>query len=221
MTLLDSITDQLTLSVVDDVHLSARTAELVKMLSSHLRAKFIRLQAPNSGSAGSSRENSRHQTPHRQQDPASSHQAFVSQPGQQPGQQPARTAINNQFVFSQDVPRLPDPLADIQAQSMSDLANITYMPPLNYNAYMNGDEGVEQNPTDFATGVDGLGDWFALPLDNFFSTDPAPVHQGFGGIGPAVGSKDMLEFITNEQYDRWDGGDGMGPVGRNGNGYQH
>lgn len=129
--------------------------------------------------------------------------------------------MNNQFAFSQDVPQMPDPLADIQAHTMSELTNITYMPPLNYNAYMDVNEGVEPNSTDYGTGVGGGGDWFALPLDSFFSTERAPVHSGFGGIGPAVGSRDMLEFITNEQYDRWDGGDGMGAVGRNGNGYHH
>ncbi len=186
------------------------------MLSSHLRAKFIRLQAPNSGSTGSSRDNSRHQTPNGQQDQPSSQQHFVGQPEQQQ----ARTALDNQFVFSHSLSRLQDPLAGIQAQSMSDVSNITYMPPMNYNAYMNGNDDVGQNPADLGPGVDGLGDWFALPLDNFFSTDPAPVHQGFGGIGPTVGSKDMLEFITNEQYDRWDGGDMVGNIGRNGNGYQ-
>lgn len=216
LTLLDSITDQLTRSVVDDVHLSARTAELVKMLSSHLRAKFIRLQAPNSGSTGSSRENSRHPTPHGQQDPPSLQRHSISHQGQQ--QVP--TALNSHFVFGHghgdDLPQLHDPLAGIQPQSMSDLSNVTYMPPLNYNAYMESHDGVDQNPADFGSGI---GDWFALPLDNFFSTDPAPVHQGFGGIGPTVGSKDMLEFITNEQYDRWDGGNGPGGLGRNGNGY--
>jgi hypothetical protein len=186
------------------------------MLSSHLRAKFIRLQAPNSGSTGSSRENSRHQTPNGQHDQTGSHPPLLSQPGQQQ----ARTALGNQFVFSHDLARLNDPLAGIQAQSMSDVSNITYMPPMNYNAYLSGSDSVEQHPADFGAGVDGVGDWFALPLDNFFSTDPAPVHQGFGGIGPTVGSKDMLEFITNEQYDRWDGGDGVANFGRNGNGYQ-
>jgi hypothetical protein len=212
LTLLDSITDHLKRSVVDDVHLSARTAELVKMLSSHLRAKFIRLQAPTGGSTGSSRENSRHHTPHRQQEQPSSHQQFV---GPQ-GPQSAEPALNNQFAFNHELPRLRDPLAGIQAQSMSDLTDITYMPPMNYNAYMDGNHGVEQSPADFGPGVDDPGDWFALPLNNFFTTDPAPVHQGFGGIGPTVGSKDMLEFITNEQYDRWDG---VSNFGRGGNGY--
>jgi hypothetical protein len=111
--------------------------------------------------------------------------------------------------------RLQDPLAGIQAQSMSDINGVAYMPPMNYDIYLNGTDGVEQNP-DFGAGVDGLGDWFALPLDNFFSTDPAPVHQGFGGIGPTVGSRDMLEFITNEQYDRWDGNDALGNPNRTG-----
>ena len=201
--------------MVDDVHLSARTAELVRMLSSHLRAKFIRLQAPNSGSAGSSRDNSRHQTPNGHPDPPSSQQPFAGESGQQQ----ARTSVNDQIAFSHDVSRSQDPLAGIQAQSMSDVANITYMPPMNYNAYMDGSGGVEQGSADFGPGIDGLGDWFALPLDNFFSTDPAPVHQGVGGIGPTVGSKDMLEFITNEQYDRWDGGDGLDNLGRIRNGY--
>jgi hypothetical protein len=213
LTLLDSITDQLTRSVVDDVHLSARTAELVKMLSSHLRAKFIRLQAPTGGSTGSSRENSRHHTPQRQQEQhPSSQQHFASQQGPQL----SRSAFNNQFPYSQDLPQLHDPLAGIQAQSMSDLVDVTYMPPMNYNAYLDGNQGVEQSPADFGPGVVDGGDWFALPLNKFFATDPAPVHQGFGGIGPTVGSKDMLEFITDEQYDRWDG---VNNFGRSGNGY--
>jgi hypothetical protein len=211
LTLLDSITDNLTRSVVDDVHLSARTAELVEMLSSHLRAKFIRLQAPNGTSARSSREHSRQQTPHRQQDQSEPRPDVVNQSGHRM----ARSSLGDAFVFGPELPRLQDPLAGIQAQSMSDLTNITYMPPMNYDQYMGSNTTVDQqSASEFGHSVDGLSDWFALPLDNFFSTDPAPVHQGFGGIGPTVGSKDMLEFITNERYDRWDGDMTMGDTVR-------
>ena len=46
-------------------------------------------------------------------------------------------------------------------------------------------------------------DWLTLPLDNLFNSSTAAVDMGFGGIGPTVGDRDMLELITNEQYDQW------------------
>lgn len=286
LTLLDTITDHLADSVVDDLHLSARTAELVRMLSSHLRAKFIRLQAPNNGSGGgSSGQHTRQSTPSGPPDATpSSHPRRSVEVVQDPSHQQARRQEHPQpppqqqplsppqqvqhphtqtplyYAQHQEQSRHPshiafpqqnlapyrDPLAGIQAQSMRDLSNITYMPPLNYNAYMTGNHSVGADHLDggAATGtetgtrtvggeintdnntagdfgstgaVDNLGDWFALPLDNFFASDTAvPVQQGFGGIGPTVGSKDMLELITNQQYDQWTrgaSGNGMGTGG--------
>ena len=189
--LLDQTTDLLSNCVVDDVHLSFQTATLVRLIASALRKSFLRIQAPT----GDSREQSRHHTPH----------------GQENGHENERiqqNSHNGSFGYKLD-PSREDTLADIQALPMTDYHNVTYMPPPNYDMYMNG---IDPNSHYDVTTSHGLpsgapyssSDWFALPLDNIFNSAMSTVDQGFGGIGPTVGDRDMLELITNEHYDRWD-----------------
>src|SRR5271170_954545 len=116
--ILDQTTDLLTNCVVDDVHLSAQTARLVKMITANLRKNFIRIQAPT----GESREQSRNHTPH-------SHDHISEHIMQQRGQQSAHFG----YKFTQTG---EDPLADIPAQYMTDLTNTMFMPPPNYNNYI-------------------------------------------------------------------------------------
>ena len=188
--MLDQTTDLLSSCVVDDVHLSYHTAALVKMIAGNLRKSFLRIQAPT----GESREQSRHHTPHGQENGAA-----VDQQLDHSGHQ------NSSFPGSNGQTR-EDVLAGIQAQTMTDLSQFTFMPPPNYDIYMQN-SGDLNNNTNFEINqslTDGqYHDWFALPLDNFFSNPTGSVDQGFGGIGPTVGNRDMLEVITNEHYDRW------------------
>ena len=44
-----------------------------------------------------------------------------------------------------------------------------------------------------------------MPLDNLFSLDTNTVNQGFGGIGPTFGDRDMLSVITGSQLDQISG----------------
>ncbi len=186
---LDKTTDLLSNSVVDDVHISFQTASNVKMIATNLRKTFIRIQAPS----GDSREQSRHHTPHGHE---SGHESDAAIPGQP-----------NTFSYMNATRE--DTLAGIQAQPMTDYTNVTYMPPPNYNMYMNGSDpnatfDVTANQPLPNTNGFGSADWFALPLDNIFNSSMT-VDQGFGGIGPTIGDRDMLELITNENYDQWNG----------------
>ena len=197
--MLELTTGHLSKCVVDDVQLSSQTANLVDLLVSNIRKTFIRF-APTGGSEAGSREQSRHQTPHGQEN-------IHQQPKQNVA--PRQRQPNTSFGYKLDHSR-EDPLAGIHAQPMTtDFSNVTYMPPLNYNVYMNGlttnhqpDSAMNQSLQDNDTYP---ADWFALPLDNIFNSTTGTVDQGFGGIGPTVGDKDMLELLTNEQYDQWNG----------------
>ena len=191
--------------VVDDVHLSSQTANLVKLIASSLRQKFIRIQAPSGGSETASREQSRHHSPHH----PDGHVHHVVQHHSDGPDHPVvqHNQPSTPFGFRAAQSR-GDPLAGIQAQRMTDFSNGSYMPPLNYDLYMQGvdpnmDPDLSSNQTlSHSNGPNN--DWFALPLDNIFNSNMGIVDQGFGGIGPTVGDRDMLEVLTNERYDPWD-----------------
>ena len=204
--ILDKTTEFLSNSVVDDVHIGYQTAANVKIIAADLRKHFIRIQAPS----GESREPSRHHSPQGQQEHGQA-QSQVQQHGQK----------RDAFVDPIYGPRQQDPLANIQARPMTDFSNISYMPPPNYNMYMNGADPNGQydlSPTQqMTTDPSGMpSDWFTLPLDNIFNSGQTGiVDQGFGGIGPTVGDRDMLELITGDQYDQNGGWPGFA-----GGGYQ-
>ena len=176
---------------MDDVHLSFQTADLVRVVATALRKSFLRIQAPTSDS----REPSRHHTPHSQES------------GHENGEVP-QNHQHAPFTYKLD-PSREDTLAGIQALPMTDYHNVTYMPPPNYDVYMTGAEpntqfDVTATSQALPNGAPYSSDWFALPLDNIFNSSMSTVDQGFGGIGPTVGDRDMLELITNEHYERWD-----------------
>jgi hypothetical protein len=180
--------------VVDDVHLASSTSRLVQNIVGNVKQTLIRVQIPGTGSAGPSREQSGPPSPH----------AHDGANDQHPQQQP---------LTSQSMqPKLdfygtgPDPLAGIQARSMADLDSQTFVPPPNF-----GDHDMDfPLPDDVNMGSTmdlAGGDWLALPLDNLWGGDEATVDQGFGGIGPTLGGRDLLEAITNRNYSQmqWNG----------------
>ena len=98
-----------------------------------------------------------------------------------------------------------DVLAAIPGQLMGDVSN-TIMPPPNYN--FAGTAFDDSMPIDPGIDLGWNTDWLTLPLDKFMETptENMNVDQGFGGIGPTVGDRDMLEVITNQQYNQWNNG---------------
>jgi hypothetical protein len=173
--------------VVDDVHLTSSTSRLVQNIVRNVKQTLIRVQQVGNGSGGPSREHSRPQSAN-------------SNDGNHEAHQQQAQAINlNQFnaTFHMD-----DPLAGIQARPMAELASQMFVPPPNFS----GDGQILDSALPEDSHLDPAMtlsmDWFALPLDNLFHNDEATVDQGFGGLGPTVGTRDMLEVITNRDYNQ-------------------
>ena len=194
---LEKITDLTSEQVVDDVHLASSTSRLVQNIVGNVKQTLIRVQIPGTGSAGPSREQSGPPSPHGL-DGANDHR--VPQPL-------AANSVQPKLEFYGTG---PDPLAGIQARSMADLDSHTFVPPPNF-----GDHDLDfPLPDDVNMGsMDLVGDdWFALPLENLWGAEEATVDQGFGGIGPTLGGRDLLEAITNRNYNQmqWSGGQTFG-----------
>jgi hypothetical protein len=191
--LLDQCTDLMERDVVDDVHLSSQIAGLIKLLVANIRKTFIRVQGKENGSETASRQ----ETPQR----PTSQQPVVHHNDSFP-QQPARKRPRMSASARHQQPR--DPLEGIQAQPLEDLANHTFMPPPNFYQHNGLDTNMSMDPNSDPSMLDPVNmDWLTLPLDNLFNSSTGTVDQGFGGIGPTVGDRDMLELITNEHYDQW------------------
>ncbi|KAJ9604202.1 zinc finger transcriptional activator [Cladophialophora chaetospira] len=196
---LERTTELLSEQVVDDVHLASSTSRLVQNIVNNVKQTLIRVQISGTGSAGPSREQSLPASPHGHDgtnDPHSQQQPLATH----------ATQPNPNFFGTG-----PDPLAGIQARSMADLDSQTFVPPPNF-----GDPDLDfPLPDDVNLGSTmdlAGGDWLALPLDNLWGGDEATVDQGFGGIGPTLGGRDLLEAITNRNYNQmqWNGSQTFG-----------
>lgn len=92
----------------------------------------------------------------------------------------------------------PDPLAQIR---MVDVNNQSFMPPPNFDVTATFDSNMNfdnMDPAMFGSGED----WISLPIDNLFGLDGQQVNQGYGGIGPTFGDRDMLSLLTDTQWDQ-------------------
>ncbi|OAP62580.1 hypothetical protein AYL99_01807 [Fonsecaea erecta] len=198
---LDQITELLSKEVVDDVHLASSTSRLVQNIVRNVKQTMIRVQHPGTGSAGPSREQSRPQSPHPHGHDGAGDQSQQQQHRHQQQHQhlpQASNSIQPKLEFY-----VNDPLAGIQARPMADLDSQTFVPPPNFG----GDHDIDfplpddVNMNSAMADLPG-GDWLALPLDNLWGSDEATVDQGFGGIGPTLGGRDLLEAITNRNYNQ-------------------
>lgn len=190
---------------VDDVHLSSSTSRLVAHIVRNVKQTLIRVQQPGIGSGGPSREHSRQHSPN-VHGHGEGHGHDIPNEQEQHHVQTINALQQSPGLY------LNDPLAGIQARPMAELASQTFVPPPNFNG--NGhelDSALEDSTLDPSIANFSM-DWFALPLDNLWHNDGNTVDQGLGGIGPTVGTRDMLEVITNQDYSQmqWDGDDAFG-----------
>ncbi|WEW61127.1 zinc finger transcriptional activator [Emydomyces testavorans] len=222
----DRTIESLRTCIVDDVHLSVTIADLLQLLTSNIRTRFLRF-APFDRLDCSSRERTPF-TASRQQSPQpreQGHNDFRWQ-ANAVGQGAGNFHFDSNNHNSSAPTTTNDPLASIPAQPInSSNINVSFMPPppsVFYNYYdhstspkMEVDDSTIAPQAISTSGAvsnsNTMSDWFALPLDQFFNSSTAGVDQGLGGTGPMVGEFDMLEVLLKDQYT--DGGAGGGAGG--------
>lgn len=224
LSLLDRGVEALRTSIVDDVHVGNRFADLMETLTHRIRHRFVRLSA--SGSAGISRAGSQSPTmatantpnmgppPHplpgqaqqgqnnqnRSQStylaPPYSNSGFASQPTSVPGS-PSLTLASGRQTPNHPLWGISHELYDPNSN------RISVMPPPSFTP--NGNEWGAQTPQFGSGGVNGNAnanpgfmqdqDWLALPLDGLLDQWGADVTQT--AMGPDVGGMDMLDILLN------------------------
>ncbi|KAJ9634485.1 uncharacterized protein PV06_10613 [Exophiala oligosperma] len=196
---LEKITVAMSQEVVDDVHLASSTSRLVQNIVRNVKHTLIRVQQTGTGSAGPSREQSRPQSPHGKEGNTDAQQQHAST------QAINLNHLNTDFYMD-------DPLAEIQARPMAELTSQMFVPPPNFGGEGQLMDSALPDDSHLDPSMTLSMDWFALPLDNLFHNDEATVDQGFGGIGPTVGTRDMLEVITDRDYNQmqWNGNQTFG-----------
>ncbi|KAF2705945.1 hypothetical protein K504DRAFT_471382 [Pleomassaria siparia CBS 279.74] len=209
--LLDRGVEALRTSIVDDVHVGNRFADLVETLTHRIRARFVRLSA--NGSTGISRAGSRSPTRAGAQTPMMP----PPQPQHQQGHlAPSYGGSMSGYQNPTSVPSSPSlgipasgratpnhPLWGISNETYDPNSNsISIMPPPGFgpNGYNNGWQS--QSQYNMGMGREGSQnggfdqqDWLALPLDPLLDQWGADINQT--AMGPDVGGMDMLDILLN------------------------
>ena len=189
----------LTEEVVDDVHLSSSTARMIDAILQKVKQTLIRVQKPANTSTAPSRDHSRPSSP--QPNVNESSNSFFD---------PNAHQFATHLPASSEAFAISDPLAGIEARPMADLMDRTFIPPPNFNFQTNDfDTGFMDDPAvdHSVTSDNNQTDWLAMPLEALLNKGGYRVEQGFHSIGPMVGQHDMLEVLTNQNYDHmlWNG----------------
>lgn len=206
--LLSDSVDALRTSIVDDVHVGNRFADLVETLTHRIRSRFVRLAA--NGSTGISRAGSRSPISAPLMPPPSA--SLSTQPNHN---NLAPPYLGNNTFTGTSIPNSPSlgipsgratPLWGISAEPYDPNSNsISIMPPpgnyANFSTAANG--GGNNNNTNWSQWANsgaswGAGqdqDWLALPLDPLLDQWGAEIGQT--AMGPDVGGMDMLDILLN------------------------
>ena len=85
---------------------------------------------------------------------------------------------------------------------MSDFVDQTFIAPPNYNFQTNEFDFIDDSSLDHSMLSENPADWVTMPIDGLMNmgSGDANVDQGFHSIGPMIGSRDMLEVLTNQDY---------------------
>jgi hypothetical protein len=206
--LLERAVDTLRTSIVDDVHVGNRFADLVAELTRRIRTRFVRLAA--NGSSGISRAGSRSpsrtgvHTPNLMPPPQFNQQGHLAAPfgGSYSDYRSGVSAPNSPGTMGVTASGrvTPNPyLEGISLHAYDPSSNAhTLMPPPQfgtngYNDYMQQD--VSYNNSGWERFMQGDQDWLALPLDPLLSQSNAEITQT--AMGPDVGGMDMLDILLN------------------------
>ena len=224
LALLSGAVDALRTSIVDDVHVGNRFADLVETLTHRIRSRFVRLAA--NGSTGISRAGSRSPVQAPLMPPPA---PLNSLAGSYLGSSSAIFPSNGTGTSVPGSPSLgltasgratpiSQSLWGISSEPYDPNSNsISIMPPPGFNSFphpstpgstnannpnaANGgtsSNGTWSQWTSSGTGWGGAGndqDWLALPLDPLLDQWGAEINQT--AMGPDVGGMDMLDILLN------------------------
>ena len=180
-------------SIVDDVHVGNRFADLVETLTHRIKSRFVRLQA--GGSTGISRAASH--SPTRTAMPADlmgpPPQPSYINPHGVPGYPNASTSIpGSPSMAGMNTSGRGTPMWGINSEPYDPNSNSNFiMPPQNYNDYLAPQYGMG----DFERG-EYPQDWLALPLNPLIGQNNADITQTH--MGPEIGGFDMLDVLLME-----------------------
>ncbi|KAL8952781.1 MAG: hypothetical protein Q9222_001328 [Ikaeria aurantiellina] len=187
--LLDRTIQALRTSVVDDVHLCLRIADLLEGLTSNIRHKFVRLPARNPVSDTASPTNPTRASPSANvpsyngnlQPPLN--QNFPQQYHYERSKSPAGAAALSSNYDSNTISIMPPPNSTYQYNGSSNINN-TYASNNNNNFYNNTALSPFNNTEE---------DWLALDLNPLISSDSTAFQLGvgdggqwFGNFGPEI-----------------------------------
>jgi hypothetical protein len=223
--LLDRAVYALRTSIVDDVHVGNRFADLVDTLTHRIRGRFVRLAA-NGGSTSMSRAESRSpsrtraETPVMMPPPTSMHQQPLNNnyaSGQASSSRGESPNPNYYTASGRATPVPLNPLSGISPE-LYDPRSMTIMPPPGFDSntytFNSGNNNNNNNWQHWSTAGNGNagngnasgagggnggyhndGDWLALPLDPLLDQWGADINQT--AMGPDVGGMDMLDILLN------------------------
>ena len=211
--LLSDSVDALRTSIVDDVHVGNRFADLVETLTHRIRSRFVRLAA--NGSTGISRAGSKSPNSAPLMPPPAplnnvNHLAPPYMGAQQTGFSGTGSSVPGSPSMGLGTNGRGTPLWGISAEPYDPNSNsISIMPPpgnyTNYNGNSNGNgsNGSNSNGTNWGQWANGGSswttgqdqDWLALPLDPLLDQWGAEINQT--AMGPDIGGMDMLDVLLH------------------------
>ncbi|KAL8710016.1 MAG: hypothetical protein Q9220_005287 [cf. Caloplaca sp. 1 TL-2023] len=187
--LLDRTVQALRTSVVDDVHLCLRIADLLEGLTSNIRHKFVRLPARNAVSNAASPINQTRASPSANlpsyngslQPPSNPN--FSQQYHYERSKSPAATALSSNYDSNNNISIMPPPSSTYQYNGSSNINNA--YAGSNNNFYSNNNALSPFNNTEE--------DWLTLDLNPLLSSDSTAFQLGvgdggqwFGNFGPEI-----------------------------------
>lgn len=212
LNLLDRTVEALRTSVVDDVHVASRFADLLDTLTQSLKPRLVRIAAD--GRIGRNRHVS-------QNDTATPVFTTVGGPNQLPRNQhhqqtnAGASAVQNIWQYTQPMPNnMADVPNDANVSSLYGVSNELYnlaspngqytvMPPPNYGFTSPSGNTAGNNMTSPSGNGNGVydynsafttdQDWLALPLDPLINYAGGDVNSTM--YGPELGGQDMLELL--------------------------
>lgn len=221
LALLSGAVDALRTSIVDDVHVGNRFADLVETLTHRIRSRFVRLAA--NGSTAMSRAGSRSpiqaplMPPPAPMNPiASSYMGSTSHVFPHSTGTGTGTSVPGSPSLSGRATPISQSLWGISAEPYDPTSNsISIMPPPGFNGFPHPDHTADPSPTSAnpnaapswaswnntpshaSWGAAGNNDqdWLALPLDPLLDQWGAEINQT--AMGPDVGGMDMLDILLN------------------------